>query len=69
MTEIKYLSLAQAAEISGYSAGHLRYLVRTGRLEGLKLGRDWFTTAEALERYQATDPRPGRKPKSGAEGA
>ena len=65
----KYLSLAEAAVISGYSSGHLRYLVRTGRLEGVKLGRDWFTTAEALERYQATDPRPGPKPKSERKGA
>ena len=64
MDNHKFLSLAEAAEITGYSSGHLRYLVRTGRLEGVKLGRNWFTTTEAMERYKATDPRPGPKAKS-----
>ena len=64
-----YLTLVEAAEISGYTPSHLRYLVRTGRLVGVKLGRDWFTTAEALERYKATDPHPGPKPKSEREGS
>ena len=61
----KHLTLIEAAEISGYTPSHLRYLVRTGRLEGIKLGRDWFTTIEALERYKATDPHPGPKPRNG----
>jgi len=60
----EYITLVQASEISGYSAGHLRYLLRAGRLAGVKFGRDWLTTAEAIEKYKATSPRPGRKPKS-----
>jgi hypothetical protein len=49
--------------MSGYSTSHLRHLLRTGKLEGIKLGRDWLTTIEAVERYKATNPRPGPKPK------
>ena len=60
----KYLSLIEASEITGYATAHLRHLLLTGKLEGMKFGRDWFTTIEALEKYKATNPRPGPKPKS-----
>ena len=60
----KYLSLIEASEITGYSTAHLRHLLLTGKLEGTKFGRDWFVTVEALEKYKATNPRPGPKPKS-----
>ena len=63
MPDRRWITLPQAAEISGYTTGHLRYLLRNGRLEGEKLGRDWFTTVEAVERYKETSPRPGPKPK------
>ena len=55
----EYITLVQAAEISGYSTGHLRYLLRTGKLAGAKFGRDWLTTVEAIEQYKSTNPRPG----------
>ena len=58
-----YITLIEASEISGYDPGHLRRLLLSGKLEGRKFGRDWFTTVEALERYRATNPRPGPKPK------
>jgi hypothetical protein len=59
-----YITLIEATEITGYNTGHLRQLLRMGKLEGRKFGRDWFTTIEALEKYKATNPRPGPKPKS-----
>ena len=57
------ISLTEASELSGLSAGHLRLLVRRGKLWGVKLGRNWVTTAQAVEEYLAQDRRPGPKPK------
>jgi len=57
-----WMSVQAAAEYTGYSEGHIRYLLREGKVEGRKLGRDWFTTEEALREYLATNPRPGPKP-------
>jgi len=57
------ISLREASELSGLSAGHLRLLVRRGKLWGVKLGRNWVTTTQAIEEYLAQDRRPGPKPK------
>jgi len=43
------ISLQEAANLSGLSAGHLRLLVRQGNIWGMKLGRNWFTTAQAVQ--------------------
>ena len=59
----KLISLAEAAEICGLSAGHLRLLVSQNKLWGTKIGRNWVTTEQAVRDYMATDPRPGPKPK------
>ncbi len=57
------ISLSEAANISGLSSDHLRRLVREGELWGKKLGRNWVTTAEAINEYLAQNRRPGPKPK------
>ena len=57
------ISLREAADFSGLSAGHLRLLVSRGDIWGVKLGRNWVTTAQAVEEYLARDRRPGPKPK------
>jgi len=57
------ISLREAAELSGLSASHLRLLVSRGDIWGQKIGRNWVTTAEAVQRYVAQDHRPGPKPK------
>ncbi|MCB0032667.1 MAG: helix-turn-helix domain-containing protein [Anaerolineales bacterium] len=56
------ISLSKAAELSGLSAGHLRLLVRTGEMWGRKLGRNWFTTEQAVQEYLARGIKPGPKP-------
>lgn len=63
------VSLRQAAELSGLSTSHLRLLVGRGDIWGVKLGRNWVTTARAVEEYLAQDRRPGpklRKPREGS---
>ena len=55
------IPLSKAAEISGLSHSHLRLLVRKGEIWGKKMGRDWFTNAQAVQEYFARDRRPGPK--------
>lgn len=50
----KLISLKKAAKISGYAPDYLGYLIRKGKLEGKRVGRDWFTTEEALRAYLLT---------------
>ncbi len=57
----RLISLAEAAKLSGLSAGHLRLLVNRGILWGTKIGRNWVTTEEAVLTYLETDRRPGPK--------
>ena len=56
------LSLQKAAELSGLSASHLRLLVRKRELWGIKFGRNWVTTAQAVNDYLAREHKPGPKP-------
>ena len=57
----EWISVKEAADYTGYSRGHICYLLARGLVEGRKFGRDWFTTTIALDRYLATNPRPGPK--------
>lgn len=57
------ISLRKASELSGLSASQLRLLVSRGIIWGVKLGRNWVTTAESVTEYLAQDRRPGPKPK------
>ncbi len=47
----KVISLNQAAQISGYTQDYLGYLIRNGEIRGVKKGRVWFTTEEAVRDY------------------
>lgn len=60
LTEL--ISLAEAANLSGLSHGHLALLIRKGDLWGIKIGRDWVTTPKAVLDYLANRPKPGPKP-------
>ena len=68
-SDTTWITLAQAAEISGLSHSHLRLLARQGKIKSQKLGRDWLTTEDAVRAYMATDRKPGPKPgKENGEG-
>ena len=56
------ISLAEAAAISGLSAGHLRYLVSRGDVEGKKIGRNWVTTRKAVAAYLRDAARRSKDP-------
>ncbi|HEX3095487.1 MAG TPA: hypothetical protein VHQ20_00010 [Patescibacteria group bacterium] len=50
------ISLARAAELTGYHQDYLGQLCRLGRLPAKKVGRNWFTSKEALQSL-STQPR------------
>ena len=66
-----YLDTQEVANILGYSRQHLRLLIRRGRIEAFRIGRNWLITEEAVEKYQAQrgslslfgNSRRGRPPK------
>ena len=55
------ISLTKAAELSGLTTRHLRHLATNGDLWAKKLGRNWYTTEQAIEEYVARNIRPGPK--------
>lgn len=49
----KFITLAQAAEGTPYSQEYLSLLARKGKLPSRKIGRNWYTTREAIAEYLA----------------
>lgn len=47
----QFLTLADIAKSSPFSAKYLNLLARQGKLEAHKEGRNWLTSKEAVERY------------------
>jgi excisionase family DNA binding protein len=61
-----HISVQVAASYSGYSTQYLRRLLRTGKLEGVKIDQLWLVEKGALDLYleqaqEATDQRFGPK--------
>jgi len=54
------LSLNEAAELAGVSAGRLRQLVEEGRIRGKKIGNSWAILSRDLEQFQGASRPPGR---------
>jgi len=52
-----FISLAEAARNTPYSQEYLSLLARRGRLEAVKIGRNWHVTRKALDRYIASKKR------------
>ena len=45
------ISIAQAAQNTPYSAEYLSLLARKGKLQAVKISRDWLTTRQAVLSY------------------
>ena len=45
-------SLPEAAKLLGLAPSTLRHQVKNGKLRGRKISRDWYVTAEEVERYR-----------------
>ena len=59
--EKKWITVAEAAQKSGYSMRTIQRLLKAGKIEGWKPGHDWFTTLESVLAHQETIKR-GRPP-------
>lgn len=47
----KYLLLSEISSKTSFSAKYLNLLIRQGKLEAYKQGRNWLTSVEAVNRY------------------
>lgn len=59
----RWVTPAEAAEMLGVTAAHVRYLAREGLIEARKFGASWMVRLDSVERYAALDRRPGPRPK------
>lgn len=48
------LTLTEAAERYGFSSDYFRRLAEKGRLQARKVGRQWLTTADAVDSFLET---------------
>jgi hypothetical protein len=65
--ETKYISLKEAAEMSGYSSDYVGYLIRTGKISGKPAYTNivWQTTAEEVLNYKNREGKRKKKEKRG----
>ena len=56
MGDDEYITTREAADRLGYTTQHTRLLIRQGKLEATKFGRDWLVVREAVEEYHAPNP-------------
>lgn len=68
MTDAEYITVTQAARLSGLSPGHIAKLLRAGHLPGIKPGHDWLVRKSDVEEYLRQDRRPGPKSKGVGDG-
>jgi hypothetical protein len=57
------ISLQEASQLCGLTQQHLGHLIRRGELWGKRIGRNWITTRQAINQYQALKHKPGPKRK------
>jgi len=53
------MTTREAADLTGYNVKYLRNLVRRGRVEARKVGRDWLVNRESLLAYKRRMDRLG----------
>lgn len=55
----RILSMAEAADIYGFSPQYLSELAKKGRLKAFRVGRSWATTCADVEEYIQSRQRKG----------
>lgn len=59
----RLIGIEEAANFANLSIRHMRLLLSSRKIRGKKIGRDWITTEEEVQKYLLTNPKPGPKPK------
>jgi excisionase family DNA binding protein len=59
--EPEWLTTIEACEISGYTPQHVRYLIRSGKIQGRRWGRDWQVAKQSLLDYLQQSEELGQK--------
>lgn len=49
---MEYVSVDEAAQITGYAQDHLRRLIRQGKINATKKGVMWWVELESLQEYK-----------------
>ncbi len=49
----RFLTVGEASRLLGYTPQHTRLLLRTGKLRGSKIGRDWAVREADVRAYSA----------------
>lgn len=60
------VSTAQACEATNFTSAYIQRLLRDGRIEGVKLGRDWLIYEDSLEAFMTQTRKRGRPHKEAA---
>jgi excisionase family DNA binding protein len=47
----EWITTKEAAEMTDYHIKYIRHLVREGKIEGAKRGRDWWIDKDSVEDY------------------
>ena len=68
MPDEEYITVAQAAQLSGLTARHIQRLLKGGVIQGYRPGRDWLVRPSAVMAYLRQERKPGRKPKRRSSG-
>lgn len=55
----EYLTTKEASEYSGLSQPQIQYLLRNGKLLGLRKGRMWLVSRADIDKYMVSDRKPG----------
>lgn len=58
------LTSREASQLAGLQQTHIDYLIRQGKLEGIKVGSLWLVYEDSLRAYLASPRKPGPKPRS-----
>ena len=57
----EWITTKEAAELTGYATAYFRQLIKRGRLEAHKRGRDWFLNRAEVLAYAEEMRRLGRE--------
>ncbi len=61
------LSTTEACEMAEISLTYIQRLLRDERVEGVKMGRDWFVYEDSLKAFMAQPRKRGRPHKDAAQ--